>query len=236
MVFISAINAFITRWSYDLIVGSGPDSVSLAPWFTDGVTNGLTLIASSNLMLVMAIVISIFVASEYSHGTMKNTVSKGFSKYKIYVSKIITMTAASFITLLLVFLFGMITGAIAFGKLGAIDGHAFMLLGIQLLLHAALAAYFIMVAFLIRNSGGAVAINVVLSVIPLGMLVYQILELIFKNKIHFTNYSLYYNINYFSPTASIGGTDILRAVIVALVMLAVTTALGILAFREMDVK
>jgi ABC-2 type transport system permease protein len=229
------VNAFLTKWSYELAAKTSP-GVALPPMFEDGITNGLSLFNGGNTMLFMAIIISLFVASEYSHGTMKNLVSKGFSKHHIYFSKIITMVTASYILLLLMFLSGTVSGAIVAGQLGAINGNVFMLLGVQFLLHTAVVSFIVLISNVARNSGGAVAVNVALSMLPVGLLLYQALEMLFRNKIRFTEFSLAYNISIFSPHISIAGSDILRAVIVSVVVFAVTTALGITAFRKMDVK
>ena len=47
-----------------------------------------TALADTNVLYIAAIVISIFVGSEYSMGTIKNSVSRGYSRSSIYVSKL----------------------------------------------------------------------------------------------------------------------------------------------------
>jgi ABC-2 type transport system permease protein len=207
--------------------------------FPDGITYGLSMVSGGQAIIFMAIFIAIFVASEFSHGTMKNAVSKGFPRHQIYLSKIITMITATYIMLFLMFVFGTISAAIITGKFGELSGdfvgHMLMITGIELLLHAALTAVYVLIANTIRNYGGAIAINII-GVSTFGVLIYQLLELLFKNKIRFTTYSLQHNINYFSPSLTQSGEDILRAVIVGVAFLTVTTVLGILAFKNTDVK
>jgi ABC-2 type transport system permease protein len=232
-------NAFLMEWSYRMMAETQNVSVALTPLFTDGITYGLKMFSGGDVHLFMAIFIAIFITGEYTHGTMKNVVSKGFPKHQIYLSKIITMTAATFIMIFLMFLFGTASAAIVTGKFGTFTGtyvsQILIMVAIELLLHVALTAVFVLVANTIRNNGGVIAINII-GVMSIAPLMYQAAELIFRNKIKFTQFGLRNNIALFYQSIAPAGEDVLRAILVGLVFFAVTTAIGIFAFKKMDVK
>lgn len=71
---------------------------------TDGVPSSYEELTASSQMvsffagntpLILAILISLFVGSEFNNGTIKNMVSKNYSRTKIYASKLITSCAAA---------------------------------------------------------------------------------------------------------------------------------------------
>lgn len=205
----------------------------------DGLSYGLSAFTDgSDAKMIIGIVIAIFVAAEFTHGTMKNVVSKGFSKIQIYLSKLITMIAAACIMLFVTSFVGTVFASIATGKVGHFSGdfvsQIFKTLGIEILLYAALVSLYVLVAMLVRNMGGAIAINIIV-ISMFAPIIFQLGDVISKNKIKFTNYSLINNITFYGiETAK--GSDYLRSVIVALVFLAVTIALGMFAFVKSDVK
>jgi ABC-2 type transport system permease protein len=188
--------------------------------------------------MILGIIVGIFVTAEFSHGTMKNSVSKGFIKWKIYIAKFISMIVASYLVILVSILVGTITGSILFGGIGDFTGEAvadiFKMVGIEVLLYTALISFFIIICMVVRNLGGVLAI-IILGVLTLEPLIYRVMELISRGNIKFTNYSLLNNIALCNST-EITGSDYLRATIVALAYLTVTLALGIIAFNKSDIK
>lgn len=205
--------------------------------FESGLQYGLTAFSDSDVNLYMAIFIAIFVTSEFTHGTMKNTISKGFSKVQVYVSKLITMSVATFLLMLVMFVFGTITGIIITGEIyTTLDiPMVLLMLGIEFLLHTALASLFVMVAMIIKSNGGTIAVNII-AIISFGPTVFALLDYLAKKTNTFQKLSLQMNISYFSNYMSSTNEDVIRAILVALVYLAITTALGIFAFHESDIK
>jgi ABC-2 type transport system permease protein len=239
-MFLVSGSVFIVDWSYRMMTESDTLSIAMEFPYTDGLSYGLMMFASGDVHLFMAILIAIFVTAEYAHGTMKNAVSKGFSRYQIYLSKVITMTTAIYIMIFMMFIIGTISVMIITGKFGTLTGtyvgQIFAMIGVEFLLHSALAALFVMIANTVRNNGGAISINIVIALPIVGPLLYQALELIFRNKVSFSEYGLRYNISLFVQNIAPIGEDMLRAVIVGAAFLVVTTAIGIFAFKNMDVK
>jgi ABC-2 type transport system permease protein len=231
-------SAYIMHWTSTLQENSKVTIQTVSP-LQDGITYGLWVFNGGDSHLFMAIFVAVFVTSEFSYGTMKNIVSKGFPRYQIYLSKLITMTASAMLMMLFAFVFTTMTATILTGKLGSFTwtfmGQIFRMLGVELLLHTALTSLFLMISMLIRNNGGAIAINII-GVISFGSLIYKGLELLFRNKIKFSEYGLRNNILLFFQNLTPPLNDIIRAVCVGIVFLIATSAIGILAFENTDVN
>lgn len=207
-------------------------------FYPDGLSFGILSFTEGSVQLIIGIFLSIFVTSEFTHGTMKNVVSKGFSKVNIYLSKFITMIVAAFIIVLLTFIAGTVCASITIGKIGSLSGEfgsqLFKTIGIELYLYIALTALLLMVAMSVKNLGGAIAINVI-GVFTFERILFSLLELAVDSRIKFSQYSLIYNISFYG---GMNGTadDYIRSLIVGLVFMLVSTALGIFIFKKSDVK
>lgn len=233
-----AAGAFIIKWSNQLMAQAQKlETVPELP-FKSGLSYGFTAFSSGDVHIFMAIFIAIFVTAEFTHGTMKNAVSKGFSKIKIYLTKLITMTAATYIMVLVMLLIGFAAGTIVTGNFIA-EGDNFALLlrmvAIELLLHLSLTAVFVMIGMIIKNNGGTIAISII-GIFTFGPLIYQLLDMLFDPKKSFTNYGLQNNIKFFYLNLEKTSDDIIRAILVGLAFFVVTTAAGLLTFRKADIK
>lgn len=238
-VVLLAGGVFLNDWA-SRIMAENPQSTSM-PLSTikNGISYGITTFSDGQVHLFISIFVAIFVTAEFVHGTMKNVVSKGFPKYQIYISKIITMVAATFIMMFTIFIFVTIAATIVSGKFGVITGGFLVqilgMIGVELLLHAALTALFVMVAMTIRNGAAVIAINIigVNSILPMT---FQLIDYLFKNKTQFSFYTLQYNIVTYYQNLTPPAESIIRAIIVSVVYFSVATAIGIYAFKNTDVK
>lgn len=149
------------------------------------------------------------------------------------------MIAALFIMIFVLFIASVIAGTIVTGEFGtftaATVGELFSIIGIEMLLYTALTALFVMIAMIVRNNGGVIAINI-LGVISFGTLIFSLLEYLFDSKIKFTEFSIQYNISQFYMSMDLSSSTYIRALIVGLVYLIVSTGIGIFAFSKSDIK
>lgn len=241
MVVLIAGSAFLMEWSLSVIESDQSSMIdtSSVSLFKDGISYGVQSISDGSIHLFLAIVTSIFITAEFSYGTMKNIVSKGYSRAKIYLSKLITMAIMTIIMIVVAFASGTIAATIITGQFGTFTwtylGEVLRVFGIQVLLHTALSSLFVMFAMIIRNNGGTIAFNIIV-VSMFGQLLYQLLELIFKNKIMFSNYSLRHNISLYYTNIAPPVEDIVRSILVGITFLTVSTLIGVFAFRNMDIK
>ena len=195
---------------------------------------GHVIFTGADVHLLMAIFISIFVTAEFVHGTMKNTISKGYSRTLVYLSKIITSTVASYFIMLVMFIVSVATYMVIYGELGSLSGKEILIIFIELLLHTALASVFVLIAMVVRNNGGTIAINIICITLIFPQ-IFNLLDAIFDLKINFRDYSLVNNITMYYGFIPLKD-DIIRSVIVGVVYLVFVTLLGIIVFKKKDVK
>lgn len=179
-----------------------------------------------------AIFITMLITNEYGTGTIKDPVSLGFSRSKVYLSKLVTVSVASIVMMIVALVFTAITSVFTFGIYGAFTIYDLLLLLrmllIQGLLYTAYGSIFLMIAFLIKNTGGTMAFSIFFSLIvgSLGSLVgnsYVGRMLLLMN---------------FSPTAvpHPQAVDIRIATVVALSYLILCSGIGGFTFNKQDIK
>ena len=129
-------------------------------------SNQLLSTFAGDCKIFIAIVVSIFAASEFGFGTIKNIASRGFSRISIYFSKLIV---SCFIALMIQLVYSIAYTSTAtilwgFGEVSASYWpETLKIVGLEFLLTFAYTAVFVMVAMLIRQSGGAIAINLCIT-------------------------------------------------------------------------
>lgn len=183
--------------------------------------------------MFQAIFITMFITNEYTTGTIKDCVSLGFNRMKIYMSKLITVSVGSILMMLVAIFTTEITSIFVFGIYGYFSMYDLLLLVrmflIQGLLYTAYGSIFLMISFLIKNVGGTMAFNIFLSIMigpPLASIIgdsYLGRILLLMN---------------FSPTAipHPQGVDISIAIAVALFYLILCSTIGKFTFKKQDIK
>lgn len=125
----------------------------------------LGAIASSNFSIVLAVFISLFVCSDYTNGTLKNVIARGYGRTHIYASKYIASLVAATIYTICCWLTGFLSGT-AFWGVGQIAAYSSVseyisILLLQLLGVFAYTSLFFFIAALFKKTGGAIAVGVV---------------------------------------------------------------------------
>lgn len=184
------------------------------------------------LPVLQAIFITMFITSEYSTGTIKDSVSLGFSRMKIYISKLITVSVGSILMMLVAIFFTGIAASFVFGIYGSFSMYDLLLLVrmllIQGLLYTAYGSIFIMIAFLIKNIGGTMAFSIFFSLI-IGSLSSVVGNGYLGRILLLMN---------FSPTAipHPQAVDMRIAIAVALSYLILCSGIGGFTFKKQDIK
>lgn len=121
---------------------------------------------SSSLQILVAVFIAIFVAGEFANGTIKMMVSRGYSRTKIYMAKLLSGTIAGNIMATIIVIVTTVVACVLWGW-NAADrvesasvSEILIFLLIQFLLNTAITAMFVSIAMIFRNLGGAIAIAV----------------------------------------------------------------------------
>jgi len=229
---IFALECLLLDLSYKVTASQGFDMSYPIP---DALSYGISAFMGSST--IIAIFVAIFAVSEFSQGTMKNLVSKGFSKAHIFLSKLIVLTVAAYFIVFVTFIAGTVCAWSFTKEFGSLSGefgkYLWRTIGIELYLIIALTALFLMVSMSIKNMAASIAINIL--GLSFGRILFSLLEYLVETKIRFTDYSLTNNIAFFSNQQATGG-DYIRALIVGAVYLIISVAVGIFIFKKSDVK
>lgn len=195
---------------------------------------------ASNTSILMAVFLSLFVGSEFTHGTMKNLASKNFSRTQIYLSKLIVGIGASFfLTLLSVAASTTVATALwGFGDVSS-SMKSTLIKGslIELLLIAAFASLFIMFSMLVRQNGASLATNIcVLEFVSLFIMIGEMLfKKLFRKTVTLSDYLLSMNMNEVA-TNTLTGKLMTRSILVGIFFLVVSTCIGLYTFNKRDIK
>lgn len=193
--------------------------------------------AGDVIQTLLAVLVSIFVCSEFSGGAIKSIASRGFSRTKIYTAKylvcIIAGAILSVITLLTSFLAGTLLWEV--GETGAdFVSNLFTFLGVQFLLIAALVGLMVLVAMVLRNTGASIAVNV--CIIMFASIIFSLVDLVIDHeKIKVADYWIG-NIMVNIASLSVPTELIEKGLIVGLLTLIVTYVAGVVQFKLSDIK
>lgn len=195
---------------------------------------------SSSAAILMAVFISLFVGGEFTYGTIKNLASKNYSRTKIYCSKLIVSIAASlFLTVLSVGSATLVGTALwGFGDVSSeMAGDLIVGSLIELLLITAFASLFVMFSMLVRQNGGSLAVNIcTLEFVSLFVMIGEmVIKKVFDKTVTLSNYLLSTNMNQIAMQ-ELTGKQITRSILVAVVFLTATTAIGLYTFNKRDIK
>ena len=190
----------------------------------------------------LTIVISLFIPSDFSYGTIKNTIASGANRISIYFSKMtvsLTMLViyaviccvASFTTGSIIWEVGEYTREIYIDLLQSISFYLFAYL--------ALVSFYIMVGFLVRRSGITIAINIGIPLVELVLFKFINYALVTWLKIEDFTFNDYLPSTYVSKAlnfSTLTSQEINTGLIVCGAWILVTTIIGIITFKCRDIK
>ncbi|MBR2176184.1 MAG: ABC transporter permease subunit [Clostridia bacterium] len=183
--------------------------------------------------ILSAICISSFMASEYSMGTFKNTVSRGFSKEKIYFSKMVVCAAEAFLVTAAYVGAGAVTSLffVETETDASLQEIALTMITYILLL-IAMAALFEMLGVLFRSTGIAVAVA-----IAGPLLIVSIFNLLMSADPSVSAYLRYFLMQTFiTVNDSVKDGEGFAALLTALAYFAVSTVTGCVVFKKSEIK
>lgn len=194
------------------------------------------LFSGGDIQLVFAVFVSIFVAMEFSNGTIKNIASRGYSRIKFYLGKVIISSLA--VTIMITGMLVVVTLVASliwgFGHMQGVEAlDILVFLLVQFCLNIAISLVFVAVAMVVQSNGVSIAINLVL--VMLVPLVFTIIDLIFENEYNISQYWIGTTISEASLLPLDSGM-IVKSLIVALVYGGLSTVLGGILFHNRDIK
>ncbi|MCH5349762.1 MAG: ABC transporter permease subunit [Oscillospiraceae bacterium] len=142
--------------------------------------DGLLFVGAAYIGIVIAVVLGIFIGTDYSHGTIRNKISVGHSRMKMYFSNLIVCTAASLImhiAFMIVIIGASVTGIAK--KFDMTTGNVAALIFTSIFTVAALSSIFILVCMLISSRSAGVVTTIILSlalIMSANNIYYRLLE------------------------------------------------------------
>lgn len=150
-------------------------------YLNDGRGTGLicmaTAVCSTDFTMLFGIFTALFTCDDYANGTVRNILSRGFTRTQVYFSKLITVIVAAVIAVLLVWAATFTAGTLCWRDgLGDFNSTVLSTLEAQLLLTVAAAALFYAISSVIAKTGASVAVCLLIDLIAaLGIGIYSML-------------------------------------------------------------
>lgn len=124
-----------------------------------GAATVLTAVSSSSFTMLSGIFIALFACNDYDSQTIKNVYAHGFSRGKVYFSKLLTTLAAVVVMFAVMLVFSYVSGSALFGNESAAGNYIGLIFG-QLILCLAYAAFVFAVSLVIKKTGASVALAI----------------------------------------------------------------------------
>lgn len=192
--------------------------------------------SGNSLILLMVIFSSLFIILDFNSGSIKQIVSKGFTRYKILGAKFIALIFANILILLSSYIMQFIVGSIVLG-IGDIPsnfvGSLLGLLAMQIFYIISYTSLIYMICLIFRSTALGIIVNIVL--LSLGGLLFALADFIFDGKYNISQYWIG-NLSAELSSFSIPGDDIIRICITLVVTLAIFSTGAIAVFNKRDIK
>lgn len=124
-----------------------------------GLSSILTAITSANFIMISGIFIALFVCTDYDNQTIKNIYSRGFSKAKVYISKLIVCLCAVVVMFVITLGVSYAYGNSAFGTNADAGNYLGLFLG-QIVLVLAYSAFVFAISSIFRKIGVSIALAI----------------------------------------------------------------------------
>ena len=156
----------LARIEYNISLAEFAEAAKLS-----GVNSMLGAISSGDVSLCMALFASIYICTDYSDGTLRNVIGRGYKRLDVFTVKYIVTMAVTLGYVVVAQLFSFIYGS-AFWGVGTFKAKMLLMLFTQTVNMLALTSFYILFSILVKKMGGAicsclfipVGINLVLSI------------------------------------------------------------------------
>ena len=158
---IAAMLALLVGSAYTtelMTAKSGVEDPSLS-----GISYLMEAISGSALSAVLAVFIPLFICEDYASGTIRNIITRGFSRLEMFIAKLIAVLAATVLLTALSLAASYLVGT-AFWGAGepSLGSEQIKILLCQLAVIAAYATMFFAISSMLQKVGGSIAICLIL--------------------------------------------------------------------------
>ena len=180
---------------------------------------------------IAAIVVALIVCKDFQWKTVRNVLTKGYTRNQFYLAKLIISEIAVLCMLILSWIVSFITGLILYGTGYTPENMVYALVA-QIFVASAFAALFNMLSFLVRSTGGSIAVGIIVPMVA-GTIV-DLIDVAAKLSFKFSDLLLSSKVNVvYKGSASTG--DITKALITALCYIAITAFIGMIVNKKREV-
>jgi ABC-type transport system involved in multi-copper enzyme maturation permease subunit len=193
------------------------------------------LVTGFNLIVIAAFV-SIFITTEFQYGAMKNTLSRGAERDKVFFSKFIVSSCAALVILIAFILAFLATGSTLWGYdpngIGVFSGLIAMV-SLNALMVVAYTALFTFTSITLRGTASAIATNA--GCLAIVSLLLGAVSALFSETFNLADYWIGWGVSNLATLTPASG-DIVQGIIIALAWGVVSIMLGMTFFQRQDVK
>lgn len=206
--------------------------------------DGLLFLGSIFVGIAISVFVGNFIGTEYSDGTLRSKLTSGHSRITVYLANLISCTAAALMLHLIYIAVIICAGTPLLGRLEMPIDMILMFLSCSIVTMCAFAAIFMLISMLvpIKSSGLTLTIIASMLILVLSFTIRSSLdnpEYLSETKLRI--FKFLYDFMPSGQIFQIAGTNIVpdnieRFPLYSLLIIAVTTAVGILLFRRKDLK
>ena len=185
---------------------------------------------------IFAVFTSLFVASEFQYGTIKNMLSRGAGRTKVFFSKVIVCISANLVMLAIFICTVLIVGTVLWGfdpnGIGAFSGLLAMI-PLQAFMIIAYSILFTSTSIAIKGMVSAITVN--LASLMIFTVLLNSVSALFSKSFTLADYwigSSVMDLATLTPSAE----DIVRGLIIAVAWSVMSATIGLLLFKKADVK
>lgn len=156
MLFISTYTTYLMQ----------KDAVDVSQMGIDGMSVMIGAVSGGTLSMVIGVFVPLFVCEDYVSGTIRNIVTRGYTRLGIFLAKLIAVLFASAIMTIVCMAAGYLVGVLfcAPGE-QPFDAYTVKILLCQLAVMLAEASLFYAISTVLQKTGGAIAICLVLPMV-----------------------------------------------------------------------
>ena len=156
MLFISTYTTYLMQ----------KDAVDVSQMGIDGMSVMIGAVSGGTLSMVIGVFVPLFVCEDYVSGTIRNIVTRGYTRLGIFSTKLIAVLFASAIMTIVCMAAGYLVGVLfcAPGE-QPFDAYTVKILLCQLAVMLAEASLFYAISTVLQKTGGAIAICLVLPMV-----------------------------------------------------------------------
>ena len=243
MAVLHIASVLIAKSTMDLMTSMAGDIYGLdSEMFAySGLKYLISACSGANMTIFFGIFVTIFVCSDFTEGTIKNIVARGFNREKIFFAKSIAISTGSIVFGLASMLVSFVCGTIAFGAGKGFNFDMVLQILVQLLALVAYTMLNVLLGVLFGKLGGALTLGIIIPIV--SPLIFQLLDLCIvllakdastATQDFFSRFTVSTNLGNIS-SIGVPGKDVAFAAVIFGVYICLFSLLGVLAIRKKEV-